>query len=137
MAEVCDPLLETGVMFLGGSTRPTTVDKSGAEAGQVLCGTNRNNHGLRLVVSQAQQRGGVGPITGSFVILEPGDNKHTEALEGLLHRPTNAEEVLAAIRQHHAGCVNIVNANILIREPERTAAGPDTCHNGTPARGSR
>ena len=105
-----------------GSTRPPTVHVSGADAGRILCGASRNNHGLRLVVSQAQVRGKDGAITGDFMILDAGDNKHALALVPLLHRPTDATEVLGMIRQHSAGCVHVVNTNILVLEPEGTPA---------------
>src|SRR5262249_27709422 len=76
-----------------------------------------------LVLSQAQPRGHDGAITGGFVILEPGDNKHAPSLAALVHRPTDAGEVLAAIRRRHPGCVHVVNANILVLEPDRTPRG--------------
>jgi hypothetical protein len=103
-----------------GSAVPPTVKATGADAGRVLRGACRNNRGLRLRVAQAQQRGKDGAITGGFVILDIGDNKHTESLAALLHRPTDAAEVLAAIRCRHAGCVHIVNTNLLVLEPATT-----------------
>jgi hypothetical protein len=103
-----------------GSTRPPTVNATGADAGRVLRGASRHNHGLRLLVSQAQPRGKDGAITGGFVILHAGDNKHAQSLADLLHRPTDAEEVLAVIRRRHAGCVHVVNTNILVLEPGTT-----------------
>jgi hypothetical protein len=99
-----------------------TVCRSGADAGRVLCGAGRNNQGLRVLIAQAQPRGKDGAITGSFVILDAGDNKHALALAPLLHRPTDATEVLGMIRQHSAGCVHVVNTNILVLEPEGTPA---------------
>jgi hypothetical protein len=111
-----------------GTTAPSMVKATGADAGRVLRGASRNNHGLRLRISQAQGRGKDGAITGSFVILDAGDNKHTEALAALLHRPTDAAEVLAAIRRRHAGCVHVVNTNLLVLEPG-TAPGHES---GTP-----
>jgi hypothetical protein len=71
-------------------------------------------------VSQAQPRGKDGAITGGFVILHAGDNKHAQSLAALLHRPTDAAEVLAVIRRRHAGYVNVVNTNILVLEPGTT-----------------
>jgi hypothetical protein len=100
-----------------GSIRPPSVNASGADAGRILRGTSLNNHGLRLLISQAQRRGKDGAITGSFVILDAGDNKHTQSLTALLDRPTNAEEVLAVIRSHHPGCVHVANTSILAVEP--------------------
>src|SRR5262245_52310693 len=102
------------------STRPPTVNATGADAGRILRGASPNNHGLRLLVSQAQPRGKDGAITGGFVILNAGDNKHAQSLADLLHRPTDAEEVLAVIRRRHAGCVHVVNTNIWVLEPGAT-----------------
>ena len=104
-----------------GATKPPTVNTTGADAGRVLRGVSRHNHGLRLLVAQAQPRGKDGAITGGFVILHAGDNKHAQSLADLLHRPTDAEEVLAVIRRRHAGCVHVVNTNILVLEPGTTA----------------
>lgn len=110
-----------------GSARPQTVHVSGADAGRVLRGASRNNHGLRLRVSQAQRRGQDGAITGDFLILDAGDNKHSQSLADLMHRPTDAGEVLAVIRRCHAGCVHVVNTNILAVEPG-TAPGREPGH---------
>ncbi len=85
-------------------------------AGRVLCGCGSNNQGMRLRVLQAQVRGHDGPVQGAFVILDVGDNIHSQALQGLLHRTTDAAEVLGIIRRQHAGCVNVANANILVLE---------------------
>ena len=93
------------------------VHKRGAVAGCVLRGSGLNNQGLRLRVSQEQARGNDGPIKGSFVILDVGDNMHSQSLRALLQRVTNAAEVIGIIRQHHPGCVNVANANILVPEP--------------------
>jgi hypothetical protein len=65
---------------------------------------------------QEQVRGTDGPITGNFVILEVGDNIHSDALDPLLGLVTDAAEVLAVIRQRHDGCVSVVNTNILVTE---------------------
>ena len=107
-----------------GATKPPTVNTTGADAGRVLRGASPNNHGLRLLVAEAQPRGKDGAITGGFVILHAGDNKHAPSLAALLHRPTDAAEVLAVIRRHHAGCVHVVNTNILVLEPAATP-GPE------------
>jgi hypothetical protein len=64
------------------------------------------------------------------VILDAGDNKHAQALAALLHRPTDAGEVLAAIRRRYAACVHVVNANILFLEPEGAPAGPGPSREG-------
>jgi hypothetical protein len=87
-------------------------------------GINTNNHGLRLRVLYAQARGESGPITGDIMVLDAGDNKHTLALTELLHRPTNAAAILAAIRREMPACVNVVNKNVLVAEPLQSE-GPD------------
>jgi hypothetical protein len=93
-----------------------TVNKQGAAAGSVLRGSSPINEGLRLRVLQEQARGTDGPIRGRFLILDVGDNKHSDALTALLDRATDALEVLALIRREHAGCVSVVNTNILAVE---------------------
>ncbi len=93
-----------------------TVDKIGAKTGCILRGTVRQNKGLRLRIFQDQIRGPGGPIQGRFEILAVGDNKHAPFLEGLLGRPTDAEEVLRILRQESVACVSVVNANILTIE---------------------
>lgn len=107
-------------------SKPPTVHASGADAGLTLCGAARNNQGLRLVISQAQPRGRHGPITGPFVVLETGANRHADALSALLHRPTDAAEVLAAIRRRHPGCVHVVNTDILVLERDAPRGGART-----------
>ena len=93
-----------------------TVDKIGAKSGCVLRGAVRQNKGLRLRIFRDQTRGPGGAILGRFEILDVGDNKHSPLLERFLGRPTDAEEVLRVIRQESAGCVSVVNANILTVE---------------------
>ena len=94
-----------------------TVNLCGAHAGSILCGSGMNNQGLRLRVCQAQIRGSDGPIKGNFVILDVGDNKHSDSLAPLLNQMTNAAEVLRLIRERHPGCVSVANTNILVAEP--------------------
>jgi hypothetical protein len=60
-----------------------------------------------------QDKGHGGAIRGPFLILDAGDNKHSQALEGLLNRVTDAAEVLDLIRRGHPACVHVANANIL------------------------
>jgi hypothetical protein len=110
-------------MAYGFRTRTPTVHDSGAAAGSVLRGTVPNNQGLRLRVLQDQQRGRAGPLLGRFVLLDAGDNKHADALEALLHRETDAAEVLAALRRHRPGCVSVANANILTVEVRAPRGG--------------
>ena len=97
-------------------TRSQTVETRGAAAGCVLCGTGLNNQGVRIRVLCEQQKGHHGSIRGTFVLLDAGDNKHTDALRLLLGRETNAEEVLRVIRRDSPGCVSVANANILAPE---------------------
>jgi hypothetical protein len=104
-------------MALASKYQPrNAVSQTGAKAGCILCGAAPNNTGLRLRILQDHPKGQAGPIQGSFQILNVGDNKHSEFLEGLLGRTTDAEEVVRLIRREHAGCVSIVNANILTVE---------------------
>ena len=98
------------------ATSSRLVSKHGAIAGNVLQGAVLKNKGLRLRVQEIQSKGYDGPIKGSFVILDAGDNVHTDSLSTLLDQVTTAEKVLGLIRRQHAGCVNVVNANILSLE---------------------
>jgi hypothetical protein len=93
----------------------------GAAAGSVLLGVGSANQGVRLRVLHEQQRGHEGPLTGRFVLLDAGEGKHSQALRALLHRLTDADEVLAAIRRDQPGCVNVVNATGLAVEASATA----------------
>jgi hypothetical protein len=94
----------------------SSVNICGAVAGCVVRGSGLNNQGLRVKILQGQARGNFGGIQGAFVILDVGDNMHSQSLGPLLHQVTDAAEVLATIRQAHPGCVSVVNTNILIRE---------------------
>ena len=96
--------------------RSLAVNKSGAAAGCVLRGSGPNNQGIRLRILQGQSKGSDGPVRGRFAILDVGDNMHSGALAHLLHQVTDAAEVLAIIRRGHAGCVSVVNTNILVLE---------------------
>jgi hypothetical protein len=100
-----------------GRTRALSVNRSGAAAGSALLGSCTNNQGLRLQVLQEQPRGHDGPLRGRFVVLDAGDNMHSQALRELAGRVTDAGEVLRAIRRLHPGCVSVANANILALEP--------------------
>jgi hypothetical protein len=93
-----------------------SVARDGATAGTILRGCGLNNHGLRLRVLQDQPRGAVGPITGEFVILDPGDNIHADSLRALQNQGTNAGLVLERIRRKRTGCVSVANASILAVE---------------------
>lgn len=93
-----------------------SVSKCGAVAGCVLRGSAVNNRGLRLKVIQEQARGNEGAIKGGFVLLDVGDNIHTQSLGPLLGQVTDATAVVGIIRRAHPGCLNVVNANILALE---------------------
>src|SRR5581483_5204548 len=97
--------------------KSSVVNRCGAPAGAILLGTGRNNLGLRLQILQDQPRGSEGALQGRFVILDTGTNLHSEALRELLHRPTDAQEVLFFIRREHPCCINVVNVNSLVVEP--------------------
>jgi hypothetical protein len=96
-----------------------SVGRMGAEPDSVLRGVGDNNQGLRLRSTQAQARGHDGPIQGPFVIFDVGANRHSETLSTLLHKETNAQEVLALLRRKHPTCVNVVNASSLMVESEQ------------------
>jgi hypothetical protein len=98
------------------SQRPRNIENGGAEAGSVLFGAVPANQGLQLRISQAQVERDGRPLKGSFVILDVGDNKHTDALFNLLGKVTDAAEVLAVIRERSKGCVSVVNRNVLALE---------------------
>ena len=99
-----------------------SVGRLGAEADSILRGVAENNQGLLLRLSQAQSRGHDGPIEGPFVIFDAGVNRHTETLIPLLNKVTNAQEVLALLRQKHPTCVNVVNASTLTVETDPPSA---------------
>jgi hypothetical protein len=101
-----------------------TVARHGASAGCILCGCGGNNQGLRLRILQDQQKGNGGPIVGDFVILDVGDNRHSNVLAELLLRTTNAQEVLRLIRGQHSACVSVVNGNILSLEQAGETKSP-------------
>lgn len=90
-----------------------SVSQLGAEAGATLRGIGEHNRGLVLRSAQPQSRGHNGAIQGPFVILEVGDNRHSDTLTELLNKETNAQEVLSLIRKKHPACVSVVNANSL------------------------
>ncbi|MEI7686996.1 MAG: hypothetical protein WCL32_18410 [Planctomycetota bacterium] len=102
-----------------------SVGRLGAEANAILRGTGEHNRGLVVRASQPQARGHEGPIQGSFVILEAGDNRHSDTLSGLLNREITAQEVLKLIRSKHPACVNVVNANSLTTDEPAPVAPPN------------
>jgi hypothetical protein len=67
-----------------------TVAAHGANAHSVLRGVALGNHGLRLQILEQQPKSGLGPIKGRFVLLDAGDNKHADALRGLVGDVTDA-----------------------------------------------
>jgi hypothetical protein len=110
-------------MILSHWTNPLSVSNRGAVAGSILCGSGLSNRGVRLQVLQEQAQGADGPLQGKFVILDAGDNPYSVSLWALLDRETDAAEVMAVLRQEHAGYVNVVNAGILVLD-DRWAATP-------------
>jgi hypothetical protein len=98
-----------------------SVGRSGADADAVLCGVAEHNQGIRLRVMQAQAKGNEGPLQGSFVLLDVGNNRHSSILEPLLNQTTDATQVVTLLRQKHPNCVNVVNANSLVLESEVAA----------------
>ena len=103
---------------------PRSVGRVGAAADSVLRGVGENNHGLLIRSTEAQERGHDGPIQGSFVILDVGDNRHSDTLTSLLNKVTNAQEVLALLRKKHPNCVNVVNASGLMVDGDEPVPSP-------------
>jgi hypothetical protein len=93
-----------------------TVEQSGAAAGSILVGCGLNNQGLRLRVLHEQARGQGRAVAGDFVLLDVGNNTFSESLKTLLHKETDAEQVMAVLRRRHAGYANIANTNALVLE---------------------
>jgi hypothetical protein len=93
-----------------------TVSATGARMGSILGGASPQNRGLRLRILHDQPKGTDGPISGGFAIVQVGDNLHSGALAALVDKVTDAAEVVRTIRRKHPGCVNVVNANILVVE---------------------
>jgi hypothetical protein len=94
--------------------KANTIDRTGATAGSTLLGIAPSNQGLRLRVFDTQLRGAWGPVTGSIVVLDAGNNRHTPVLEELLDRVTDAATILTAIRREVPACVGVANTNLLI-----------------------
>ncbi len=97
-------------------SRARSVAACGAAAGSVVRGYAANNQGVRIRVLCEQPKGHSGALRGAFVILDAGDNKHTDALLPLLGRETDAAEVQRVNRRDSPSCVSIANANILAPE---------------------
>ena len=93
-----------------------TIAGQGANAGSILRGAAPSNQGLRLRIREDQAKGSLGPLKGRFVILDAGDNKHADALGGLVGRDTDAQEVLRIIREMSPSCVSVVNVTLLTLE---------------------
>jgi hypothetical protein len=99
-----------------------SVGRQGADPDSILCGVGEHNRGLRLRVLVAQPRGNEGPLEGQFVLLDAGQNRHTETLTALVGQVTDAHEVLTLIRKKHPNCVSVVNANSLAHDSALSAA---------------
>jgi hypothetical protein len=84
-----------------------TVAQEGTRAGSLVRGIAKSNQGIRIQVTQEQSRGSIGAIQGSFVILDLGDNPHSEALRPLLNKTTNALEVLQLQRSGRSSCISV------------------------------
>ena len=102
--------------------RVKNVSRTGASAGMVLRGITRSNHGFRVRILQDQPPGNWGIIAGSFIILDAGQNMHSEALQPLVGQTLDAAGLLQVIRREHPTCVNIVNGRIVAAEARRAAA---------------
>src|SRR5438105_15778749 len=89
-----------------------TVDKVGAKAGCILCGSGMNNEGLRLRILEDQPRGHDGAITGAFQLLGVGPNKYSRFLQRLLGKMSSSEEILGIIRREHPACRDVAKPNI-------------------------
>jgi len=109
-----------------------SVGRLGAEANAVLRGTGEHNRGLVVRATQPQARGHEGPIQGTFVLIDVGDNRHSDTLSAFLNKETNAQEVLKLIRSKHPACVNVVNANSLTTDEESASAGSASAAPNTP-----
>ncbi len=92
------------------------VSRTGAPAGAVVTGTIKSNAGLRIKVLEEQSRGNWGPVHGCFVILDAGENIHTETLTPMVGQVFNAEKILRITRRAHPMCINVVNARVLMLE---------------------
>lgn len=96
-----------------------TVNQTGAPAGTVLRGCAPHNNKLRLRTLQ-QQENKDGPASGYLLILDVGDNVHSDSLRELVNKPTDATEVVSLIRRGHSACLSVVNRNALVLEsPQR------------------
>src|SRR5947209_7779476 len=108
-------------MNLTASKRLRRVSASGAPAGAILCGCGLSNQGVRIRVLRQQPKGDGGPLQGPLILLDAGDNLHSEFLKPLLNKLTDAWEILRIIRQRHPGRLNIANARILAVEEAEPA----------------
>lgn len=119
-------------MFPLYKSRPHPVKQRGTPAGSILYGIARNNCGLQLQVLQEQKKGCQGPVQGPFIILNAGQNIHTQALLPLVDQVTSAEEVLTTIRRAHTACVSVANVNLLAPDPLVEIANKNPAGNATP-----
>jgi hypothetical protein len=95
--------------------RKRHVGQTGALQSSILCGGSAHNQGLRLRIMQTQAIG-EWSIQGPFVILDVGNNRHSQVLASLQGRATDAQEVLE-VTHHQAGtCISVVNSNALCLE---------------------
>lgn len=105
-------------MYRARQLRPAdAVAQRGARAGDTLVGAVGLNRGLRVRILADQVPGTGGPLVGKFLVLEAGDNRHTDALAPLVGRITDAAAVLAVLRKGSPSCVNVVNTSGLVIDP--------------------
>jgi len=70
------------------SIKRRAVSAVGAQAGSVLHGFSKSNHGIRIRVAETQPRGTMGALQGELVIVDVGENAHSDALRPMLNKPT-------------------------------------------------
>jgi hypothetical protein len=99
-----------------GEVKRHLVSRRGAQAGAIVRGCGIFNRGLRVQVLQEQPREHEGPLHGRFIILDVGENAHSDALIPLVNEETDAEQVLRVIREEHPACISVVNARSLYVE---------------------
>jgi hypothetical protein len=50
------------------------------------------------------------------MILDAGENRHTQVLANFLQKATTAQELLLALRERSPSCVHVVNKTHLVLE---------------------
>jgi hypothetical protein len=80
---------------------------------------------------QEQSRGDGGPVTGVVIHLDAGDNKHTFALAGLLHRLSNAAVILSETPRGKAKDMQSVDGRRSLPFGNRAAGASKSLENGS------